>query len=379
MLRIRKCSKVLTLSLTITMCLLVVLGSVGIEATSGRLKGASIVSCGGVNYGSHGDGHWHVATDNGSKGWYSNGAPVGSTNPCSGSPAPSTPKAPAPSAPKAPAEKPKAPVVTESNEEKEKREQAAKEAELKKAEEAAAKEAKRKEQERLAEEQRVKEEKEEAERVRLQNIKLNDTSIDKIHFGDETELQLGEVVLLDYSKEIEPIIKTSNESASYKTSTKNGRSVFMLNDLLVDVVSENGESTNLFTYSFFDLGSNKELLDQEVELTYSMKNKDYKVKLSDSEEGKVFDLGTLSDSEARDIRVISLNINGQEVEFDSNEKVFNSKSDPFDQESSFDFGLSNLEYSIPLKINKKSNTPLVMASVGAGSAIGLFALLKRKK
>ena len=371
MLRIRKCSKVLTLSLTITMCLLVVLGSVGIEATSGRLKGASIVSCGGVNYGSHGDGHWHVATDHGSKGWYPNGAPVGSTNPCSGSPAPS--------APKAPAEKPKAPVVTESKEEKEKREQAAKEAELKKAEEAAAKEAKRKEQERLAEEQRVKEEKEEAERVRLQNIKLNDTSIDKIHLGDETELQLGEVVLLDYSKEIEPIIKTSNESASYKTSTKNGRSVFMLNDLLVDVVSENGESTNLFTYSFFDLGSNKELLDQEVELTYSMKNKDYRVKLSDSEEVKVFDLGTLSDSEARDIRVISLNINGQEVEFDSNEKVFKSKSDPFDQESSFDFGLSNLEYSIPLKINKKSNTPLVMGSVGAGSAIGLFTLLKRKK
>lgn len=51
-------------------------------ATSGRLKGGSIVSCNGVTYGQHGDGHWHKATKNGDR-WYPDGASLGYTSPCS--------------------------------------------------------------------------------------------------------------------------------------------------------------------------------------------------------------------------------------------------------------------------------------------------------
>lgn len=358
MLTIKKFRKVFMLSFATVMCSLLILGSVGIEATSGRLKDDSIVTCSGVNYGSHGDGHWHVATDHGDTGWFPNGAPVGSSNPCGGVLVPSAPKPPA--APEAPTQKPKAPVVTESKEEKEKREKAAKEAELKKAEEAAAKEAQRLEQERLEVEKRIKEEKEEAERVRLENLKLNDTSLERIHFGDETNLDSATVMMLDYSKEIEPIIKTTNEKASYQTSLKNGRSVFKLNDILVDVVSENGESSQSLSYSFFDLGNNQELLDQEIVLSYKLKDKNYRIGLTDSEKGKVLDFGSLSGSMASDIKITGLMINDQEIELPMNKKLFGSKSVPFNQEASFDFKTNNLEYSIPLVIDKKSNTPLVL-------------------
>lgn len=52
-----------------------------INATSDKLRGDSITTCNGVNYGQHGDGHWHVATQHDS-GWYPNGASLGYENPC---------------------------------------------------------------------------------------------------------------------------------------------------------------------------------------------------------------------------------------------------------------------------------------------------------
>lgn len=52
-----------------------------INATSGKLRGDSITTCNGVNYGQHGDGHWHMATQHDS-GWYPNGASLGYENPC---------------------------------------------------------------------------------------------------------------------------------------------------------------------------------------------------------------------------------------------------------------------------------------------------------
>ena len=51
-------------------------------ATSGRLRGDSIISCNGNTYGQHGDGHWHVAVARGNY-WYPSGANL-STNPCYG-------------------------------------------------------------------------------------------------------------------------------------------------------------------------------------------------------------------------------------------------------------------------------------------------------
>lgn len=55
---------------------------INVLATSGWLTSSSIVSCNGQYYGSHGDGHWHVAEKRGTR-WYANGDPL-SGNPCNG-------------------------------------------------------------------------------------------------------------------------------------------------------------------------------------------------------------------------------------------------------------------------------------------------------
>ena len=48
-------------------------------ATSGKLRSSSIITCDGVMYGQHGDGHWHKAVRHKS-GYYPSGSPV--TPPC---------------------------------------------------------------------------------------------------------------------------------------------------------------------------------------------------------------------------------------------------------------------------------------------------------
>lgn len=60
-------------------------------ATSGWLSKGSITSCNGQYYGSHGDGHWHIAEQRDNR-WYAIGEPLGG-NPCGGNSyvAPSTP------------------------------------------------------------------------------------------------------------------------------------------------------------------------------------------------------------------------------------------------------------------------------------------------
>ena len=60
-----------------------VVGSVEANASSGKLRAASIKTCGGVTYGQHGsDDHWHIAnnTDN---GWYPDGDAIYYSDPCS--------------------------------------------------------------------------------------------------------------------------------------------------------------------------------------------------------------------------------------------------------------------------------------------------------
>lgn len=48
-------------------------------ATSGKLRSSSIITCDGIMYGQHGDGHWHKAVRHKS-GYYPSGSPV--TPPC---------------------------------------------------------------------------------------------------------------------------------------------------------------------------------------------------------------------------------------------------------------------------------------------------------
>ena len=52
-----------------------------VYASSGRLRGDSIVSCNGVTYGKHGDGHWHRAIKDGDR-WYPDGDSLGYSSPC---------------------------------------------------------------------------------------------------------------------------------------------------------------------------------------------------------------------------------------------------------------------------------------------------------
>lgn len=49
------------------------------KATSGKLRSSSIITCDGIMYGQHGDGHWHKAVRHKS-GYYPSGSPV--TPPC---------------------------------------------------------------------------------------------------------------------------------------------------------------------------------------------------------------------------------------------------------------------------------------------------------
>lgn len=50
-----------------------------VNATSGKLRSSSIITCDGIMYGQHGDGHWHKAIHHKS-GYYPSGSPV--TPPC---------------------------------------------------------------------------------------------------------------------------------------------------------------------------------------------------------------------------------------------------------------------------------------------------------
>ena len=63
-------------------CLLISISifvNVRVDATAGRLRKSSIITCSGVMYGQHGDGHWHKAVHHKS-GYYPSGSPV--TPPC---------------------------------------------------------------------------------------------------------------------------------------------------------------------------------------------------------------------------------------------------------------------------------------------------------
>lgn len=55
-----------------------------VNATSGFLKSSSIQTCNGITYGSHGDGHWHVAVKNEDGRYNASGNPI-YTNPCENS------------------------------------------------------------------------------------------------------------------------------------------------------------------------------------------------------------------------------------------------------------------------------------------------------
>lgn len=53
-----------------------------VYATSGRISASNIVSCNGIYYGHHGNGHWHVAEKRSDGYWYAQGDSIYTSNPC---------------------------------------------------------------------------------------------------------------------------------------------------------------------------------------------------------------------------------------------------------------------------------------------------------
>jgi len=75
-------SKKILVNLYAILIIITAFTTVEINATSGKLKSASICTgSDGVTYGNHGDGHWHVAVKHDS-GWYPQGSSLGYDNPC---------------------------------------------------------------------------------------------------------------------------------------------------------------------------------------------------------------------------------------------------------------------------------------------------------
>lgn len=360
MLKKRRILKAIKVSLVITLCLLIGTSGISVDASSGKLKGASIINCNGTNYGHHGDGHWHKATKH-DAGWYPNGENLGYSNPCGGSQA-----------------APKSSVVKESAADKAKREQAAREAEEKKQAEAAAREAERLENERLAEEARIKAEAEEAERIRLENIRLNDVSIQEVVVDGNTLPTSSAVLLMDYRKNLDLVIKTKNENASSVATTSSKREAFKVNDIVVNVISENGEIEKSTMFSFFDLGSKEELLKQKVSIIYTLNSGTESISLNETTSGLAIDFGTLSSSDVSNIVINAININGHVIQLDEKHLV-RKDSIQFDQLSNFNFEINGIDYSLPFYVSKPSSAPLIFSSVGVVSGLGVFSYSKRRK
>lgn len=61
--------------------IIVLVSGYDVYASPGTLSKNSIISCGGVTYGSHGDGHYHRAEKRGTR-WYPQDDAIYANNPC---------------------------------------------------------------------------------------------------------------------------------------------------------------------------------------------------------------------------------------------------------------------------------------------------------
>ena len=145
-----------------------------VDASSGKLKGASIINCGGQNYGHHGDGHWHKANKH-DAGWYLDGDNLGYNNPCSSA-------APAPDA----VEPPSTPAQTSPRSVQKTDQQIAEEKRVQEELELKNKLAKE-ESDRLVAIEAAEKGKlrlEEVQKARLREIELKDTTIESTVIGE---------------------------------------------------------------------------------------------------------------------------------------------------------------------------------------------------
>lgn len=91
---------------------------------------------------------------------------------------------------------------------------------------------------------------------------------------------------------------------------------FKLNDIVIDESSENGESTETLSYNYFYLGTKQELQEQDVSIIYSLNGETESISLNDIEEGRALNFGTLSITDASNVVIDAININGHVIEFE---------------------------------------------------------------
>ncbi len=315
-----------------------------VSATSGKLKGGSIISCGDTYYGHHGDGHWHVAADRGS-GWYPQGGSLGYDNPCGGN------------------------VAQSRQEDTRAQEQEAKRIEDERvaAETAAAKQ--------LEEERKIKEA-EEAKAKEIELEKLNNTSIDAISFGG-TEFGGSK------SKNASPLQLLASEINldSFSVATKNGQATstisfekdlkpFMGNTLKVKVQSENKEKDQIHDFKVFIFGTAEEF----VNATYDAKisyGKDKTIELTNTSVSEIrgSDLNDLSEG-----TLSSISVNGYLVEDVSYQvKQEDEIAIKLYTKDGVFFG------EIPLKEKNTTGETILGAAILTGAGAGGYALIRKRK
>lgn len=305
--KLRRLLSVLTLTFVI-----LVSSTSSIGATSGKLKQDSIVSCGGQDYGYHGNGHWHEAVHRGDSGWYASGSDLGFDNPCSTS-------------------EPEAPVRNEPPQQS-----AEEKARIERAE---------------AEKARI--EKERIEKEKLEQERLNDVTVKDVQIGKKSQ-EFSETTLY-YAESLDDIkINLNNGEATVSFDEEAELKLFEINDIKAEIISENKEVTKLITLPVFCLGSNKELNKQKVVLRFGKRqytnrtgyfelyDKDYKGKITS---GDLF-VGETMIAQGKDITL---------------EEVSRKKYTHL-----MKFAIADTDYSIPLKVKEVRTDD----SEGAGILVG---------
>ena len=329
--------------ITVFVTLIIMLVTVEpINASSGKLKGASIVSCNGVNYGSHSaDNHWHKAKEHDS-GWYPDGGVVSATNPCASITAPQEAKP----------ETKKETVVAPKKE-------------------TAAEIEKRKELERRQEEvirlEKIKQE----EILRTETIRLNNADVSNISLNNSDKITVSYKNLDDIGK-VKVVL--GNPAASIEGIEVSTTDVFSYNDFIINVVSENGLVSKPTRKKFYLVGDNKDLLNQKLDFSYKQSEDKISLEYIDG-------IHSIKLKKSKDIKNLPLEletINGENLP--SLTKVNIVPVVGNDYSHIIELSMMDESFEVPLNVIIEKNTilPLLATFVSAGS-LSAVTFYKKKK
>lgn len=367
--RMKKVSSILLIALVLSFTTLT-----SISATSGRLKGKSIITCNGKSYGNHGDGHWYVAVNHGEKGWYPSGESLGYANPCAASEAPAKKpeaKAPETKAPETKAPEVKAPEVKAPEAKAPEVKQETKPSAPKETPKATTPKTETPEQtpsvDKVVEEV-VELDEIDTEALELETKALNNTAIQSISIGSKAmKIKDKETYFINSVSDIK--LNLENEKAEYKIVPGSDLKPFEKNNLKIELTSENKEQTQTVDLPVFILGTNDELKSQNVVLKidnkdYKMNDKYFEVKpeeLSKLNKGEIF-IGDTHFAYGKDVKLVE--VSGKDY---THELVFD---------------VMNNKYSLPIQSKEASSSDMLLGGltlIGGGSiGAGLYYNKKKK-